>query len=484
MKIFDTQLACHLLNENILHKSLKYLAENILHVPKEQIVKYDDVDKTDWSMFADYGMNDAIWTFKLYQKFAPEIEKQNLHHLMYDIEMPFQFALVELAINGMRVDVSLAETMTYEVQHEYYKLEQKMLDRWGGEYKVGINKRTRVVWCEPSINFNSSQQVIKLVEKLGFEIIERSDKGEKSFGKKTKERLKGKHEFIDELIRFGKITKLLNSFLIPFESFVDADTKIRSSFHNTIAVTGRLSSSNPNVEQLPKHNNIANIRNLYIADSGCVFIVADYKGQELRVLAEETQDPALRRAFAENIDIHQVTADKVGRSRNDAKTVNFGIIYGKEAYGFSKDFNISEEEAQKFIDGYFLQFPTVQTRIEKCRQQVAKYGYVTNISGRKRRFPGFKEMSKWEQKRCFRQAFNFLIQSAGADVVKVACAKIIEDRHLKICNIVHDEVVVQCHNSYKEKAISYITDCMINSNKMGIPWEVTVSVVTRYGEVE
>ena len=484
MYIFDTQLAIHLLDENILHKSLKYLAENILHVPKEQIVKYDDVNKNDWSSFADYGMNDAIWTFQLYQKFAPEIEKQNLHHLFWEIEMPFQWALVELAINGMSVDVPLSEQMLSDVRHLYYSIEKELLDFCGGTWVLKYHKKSGEIECKPSINFNSSDQVIPIVESLGFEITERTEKGAKSFGKKTKQRLAGKHKFIDLLIRYGKAEKLISSFLEPFSSFVDSDSKIRSSFHNCVAVTGRLSSSEPNVEQLPKHNDLANIRNLYIADTGCVFVVADYKGQELRVLAEETQDPALKRAFAENIDIHQVTADKVGRSRDDAKTVNFGIIYGKEAYGFSKDFNISEEEAQKFIDGYFKQFPTVQHRIEKCRQQVARYGYVTNISGRKRRFPGFKQMNKWEQKRCFRQAFNFLIQAYSADMVKIAAAKVIQCTLLKIVNLVHDEIVVMCRKCDVDKVVPYVRECMTNAVKMSVPLEVEISVVERYGEVK
>ena len=190
MNIFDTMTACHLLDENILHKSLKYLAENILHVPKEQIVKYDDVNKNDWSAFADYGMNDAIYTFQLYQKFAPEIEKQNLHHLFWDIEMPFQWALVELAINGMSVDVSLAETMTYDCTHLLFEIEKQLLDMFDKTWELKYNKRTKEILCESQINFGSGKQIIKCLQDLGIKLTEKTEKGQLATGHKVLLQLK------------------------------------------------------------------------------------------------------------------------------------------------------------------------------------------------------------------------------------------------------------------------------------------------------
>jgi DNA polymerase-1 len=378
--------------------------------------------------------------------------------------------------------------MTYETRHLYYTIEKKMLDMWGGDWVVSCTPRSKKVTCKPSINFNSSDQVIPLIESLGFEITERTKKKKKSFGKLAKKRLAGQHEFIDLLIKFGKVEKLLSSFLEPLEEYVNEDGRIRCSFHNTVAVTGRLSCSSPNLEQLPKQNDIANIRNLFIASNNNVYIVADYSGQELRVLGEESQDPALKKAFADGLDLHQVHADTMGftgdGARDKAKPISFGIPYGKEAYGFSRDWNCSIEEAQIYLDKYFAKYPRVKTRIERCKLGVYKNCYVTNMSGRKRRFPNFHNMNVWQQKRCYRQAFNFLIQSFSADMIKIAAAAVIKNLNLKLCNLVHDEIVVECHKDYVNEGIKYIRECMINAVKMSISLEVDIGTGVRYGEAK
>jgi len=471
----------HLCNENLQSKALKYLAEHILHIPPDKIKKYDDVTPGT-PEFCEYGMDDAVYTWQLYQKFDQTIYEQNLSHLMWDIEMPFQRALVELAINGIGADKEAARVMRYETQHLYYTIENELLEMCGGEYIVSITPRSRVVSCKPSINFNSPEQVIPLVEALGFEIFERTKKKKKSFAKAAKKRLEGQHPFIDLLIKFGKVEKLLNGFLNPFEEFIDEDGRIRCSFNNTVAVTGRLSCSSPNIEQLPRQNNIANIRNLFICRRDSVFIVADYSGQELRILGEQTQDPALIKELRAGLDLHQVFADTFGLSRTDAKCISFGIPYGKQAYGFAKDWGWSLERAQDFLDEFFAKYSGVKTAIEQARKSVSLRGYVTNLSGRRRRFPDFKKKTKWQKERCYRQAFNFLIQSFASDCMKVAAAKIIQDKNLKLCNIIHDEVVVECPKMYLKQGIKHITESMINTIPISIPWEVDVSSGNRYGE--
>ncbi len=478
--IWDTLTASHLIQETLPENGLKYLAERILGVPKEDIKKFTDVIPGT-TEFAIYGMNDAIWTWQLYQKFRPVIVKENLTHLMEDIEMPFCKVLMELQINGILPDVNAAKKMIVPVQHLYYEIENKLLEMFGGKYKIGIMPRARRTWCKPSINFNSSDQVIPLIEGLGFEIYEKAKKGGKSWGKRAKKRLKGEHPAIDLLIKFGTVEKLLSGFLRKFNTFVELDGRIRPSFNNTVCVTGRLSCSNPNIEQLPKNNTIANIRNLFISPIGSVFIVADYSGQELRILGEESQDSNLIKAFKEGKDLHQEVADAMGLpSRDDAKPINFGIPYGKQAYGFSQDWGCSIKEAQEKLDLYFHKYPSIRTRIERCHLQVSKHGYVRNMSGRRRRFPDFKKKHKWAKARCYRQAFNFIIQSYGADTIKVACANIIKDTMLKIINIIHDEIVCECPIDYVEQGVGYIKHCMINAIPISIPWEVTVGIANRY----
>ena len=481
-KIYDTLTASHLLDENLNENGLKYLTRTQLH---REVTEYKDAIKygTDSPEFAKYATEDAINTYDLYKLQSPQIAKQGLGHLAWDIEFPFQRALMHLAINGIKADVSAAETMRYEVQHLYYTIENELLNIFGGEYITSITPRSRVVSCEPSINFNSSSQIVPLIEGLGFPIYERSKKEKKkSWNKQSKNRLKGKHYAIDLLIKLGTVEKLLNGFLKPFGGFVDADGRIRCSFNNFICVTGRLSCSKPNIEQLPKNNDIANIRNLFIAEPDNVLIVADYSGQEVRIMAEESGDKSFKSALRDGLDLHQVTADAVGVSRNDAKCIVFGTAYGKSSYGFSKDFQCSEKEAQEFIDKFLNKYPGLRRAIEKTREQVYRYGFVKNMSRRKRRFPDFRKKNKWGKERCYRQAFNFKIQSFGADVVKKAASEVIKNIRLKLVNIVHDEIVVECKREYVKEGVEYVRMCMVKALPISIPWVVDINYSIRYGE--
>ena len=505
-KIYDTLTSSHLLDENLNENGLKYLTRTQLH---RDVTEYKDVIKygTNSLEFAEYATADAINTYDLYKLQSPEIEKQGLHHLAYDIEFPFQKALMWLAINGIRADVSAAKVMRYEVQHLFYEIENELLSIFGGKYVTSITPRSRVTSCKPSINFNSSDQVVPLIEGLGFPIYERSKKEKKkSWNKQSKNRLKGKHPAIDLLIKLGKVEKLLNGFLIPFGGFIDADGRIRCSFHNSVCVTGRLSCSSPNIEQLPRQNNIANIRNLFISGPGNVLIVADYSGQEVRIMAQESGDINLKGALRKGYDVHLATANemhnlnisalgltdkteehsvaktKYKTQRDDCKCVVFGTAYGKSAYGFSKDFNCSEKEAQAFIDKFFTQYPGLRRAIEKTREQVYKYGYVTNMSGRKRRFPNFHKLNKWGKERCYRQAFNFKIQSYGGDVLKKAASEIVKDINIKLVNLVHDEVCVETPIVYLEIAVNYIRKCMITALPIFLEWDIDITYGNRYGD--
>jgi len=215
-KIFDTLTSSHLLNENLPENGLKYLTRTIL---KRDVTEYKDAisEGLHSDKFYKYATEDAVNTWDLYKVFSPQIEKEGLHHLAYDIEFPFQKALMHLAINGIRADISAAKTMRYEVQHLFYAIENELLGIFGGKYVTSITPRSRVTSCKPSINFNSSEQVVPLIEGLGFPIYERSKKEKKkSWNKQSKKRLGGKHYAIDLLIKLGKVEKLLNGFLVPF----------------------------------------------------------------------------------------------------------------------------------------------------------------------------------------------------------------------------------------------------------------------------
>ena len=309
-----------------------------------------------------------------------------------------------------------------------------------------------------------------------------------------KQQLEKQLEFLELLLKYRQVSKLLNGFLNPFETFVEADGRIRPSFHNSVCVTGRLSCSAPNVEQLPKNNEIANIRNLFISEPDNVLI------------AEESGDSSMLAALRNNFDIHLSTANdfnnlgltnqqlidktpehkeaknKYKKLRDASKTIGFGIAYGKTKFGFAKSFNSTEEYAQKFIDRFLNRYPGLRRAIDMTKEQVAKYGYVKNMSGRKRRFKDFNKLGKWQKERCYRQAFNFKIQSYGADVVKKACIEIIKDKKIKLVNVVHDEVVCEIAKDYIEAAKQYINYCMKHALPISVPWEIEIDYAERYGE--
>lgn len=504
-KIFCTLIASHLLNENLPENGLKYLTKKYL---KRDVMTYDEAIKygTDSKEFAQYATADAINTYDLYKLFSPKIAREGLSKLFYKVEMPFTKALMELEINGIKADRKAAREMYFDVRHKYYSIENELLEFFGGQYNIWIMPKARRIICKPSINFNSSEQVIPLIEGLGFKLCERTAKGNKSWNAQAKKRLEGKHPIIDLLIKFGKVEKLLNGFLKKFERYIDADGRIRCSFHNTVCVTGRLSCSSPNIEQIPRNNDIANIRNLFVANDDNILIVADYGGEELRIMAEESGDRDMLTALRNGLDIHLSTANdfnKLGLTpnqltdgtdehkaakekykplRDKAKTISFGIAYGKGSFGFAKDFNVTEEEAQEFIDQFLNRYPALRRAIERTRQEVIKRGFVRNAAGRKRRFPDFAKLNKWQKARCFRQAFNFKIQSYGADVIKAAASKIVRDTKIKLVNVVHDELVFEVHKSYVDKAVTFIMHCMITALPLSIPWTVSIDYGVRYGE--
>ena len=492
-KVACTQTAAFLLDENRLSYKLKDLAHTILKVPKEKIKKYDEVDQSNPLEFATYAINDAVWTFQIFEKFYSDIQKQGLDNLFWNIEMPFQRCLMDLAINGALVDLKAAEDMRYKIQHLHCQLEDELFryiyeelwDRnkeeyWGNWY-FNITPRSRKVTMERHVNFNSPDQLIPVIEALGINITEKTKKGKKSIGKAFKKRVAGTHPLIDKWIKYTKVDKLLHGFLEPFQSHVQADGRIRPSFHNTVAVTGRLTCSNPNLEQLPKNNDIANIRDLFIAPVRKVLIVADYSGQELRLLAEVTGDATMKGEFIRGEDLHQNTADAFKVTRDEAKTVGFGIAYGKTAFGFAKDFRCSMPEAEEVLNKYFSKYTAIPARMERNRGQISRFGWCKNMSGRRRRFPTFAKEGPWGKKRMFRQAFNFLIQSAAADMLKIAAGRAVLNPKLLLVNLIHDELVFECDEDYAEEGVKWVRDVMINAVKMSIPLEVDIKVGNCYG---
>ena len=483
--IFCTMTAAHLIDENN-SCGLKECAQRYLNIAPEDIYTFNEAKNSGFqsSIFYRYALNDVIWTHKLWQLFTNQIAMQGLNTVFYSIEMPFQFVLAELEMNGILVNKNRISEIVQQIEPKLAELKKQLLET-------------------ANINFNSSKQLISVIKKLGLTLTVKTDKGNLACDVHVLKSLQGKHPFIDLLLEYRNLRDLCNKFLTPLPSYINSDGRIRTEFGN-ILVTGRLCSSNPNLQQLPKRDKF-NLRSCFVAPQRKKLITVDFAGQELRVLACESQDPTMLEAFKGGQDLHLVTAnkffdlkipeeclftghpdyeiykEKFKKERDKAKTINFGISYGKTPQGFASDWNISFAEAATFVENYFKAFPKVQEAIENCKWCVKKYGFSTTFAGRKRHL-------KEHTNRAFRQAFNFIIQGTSADQMKSAANAVLRlfkknpEWNAKIVLSVHDELVFEINEQCVAEAKPRIKIVMEGAFPLvDIPVEVEIKVGNDYG---
>jgi len=392
--------------------------------------------------------------------------------------------------NGFLVDKEEIVITKHKLRDLVFELEKQMLDILGEKY-VFQYTLTGEMSIKSNINFNSTEHLNNILfKKLGLQPIETTKTGKNKTNKKTLNILKGKHEFIEILEQYKTAQKLLNSFYETLENYIDPDTKIRTHFNDTGTRTGRLSSNSPNLQQLPKKNESLSIdvRKCFIASPGKKLIVADYSGQELRVLAQISNDTAMIEAFKSGKDFHQETANQFGVSRTIAKSINFGVAYGKSAKGFSNDWNCTEEEAQQFLDKYFNSFSGVKKSIDECAIFLRRNGYIKSLTGRRRRFS--KNEKGYYPSSAYRQAFNFLIQGFSADMIRIAGIKLLNLKHrnpewkMNIIACIHDEYVFEVTEKYINEAKTSIKETMESVVNFKVPIISEIGEGYNYGEAK
>lgn len=518
-KIFCTLTGAKLCDENRQHYNLKDLATDWLKVPYKTVRRYEEVcTNTNSKEFYNYAMQDAIWTYQLYQYEMKILKKENLVYLAEEVEMPFQFVLRDLEINGVFIDTKKLEVFKHECSKILHNIEADMLACFGKCHNSNTNLFGEIEYTSP-INFNSSTQLVCCIENLGMVITEKTNptkrfpEGQKSVNKVTKARLKGKHSFIDLMIRRSKLIKLYDGFIEPLTDFIDFDGRVRPSYN--MVRTGRLSCSDPNLQQLPnpKREKLEfNHRELFIPEEGNVFVCADYSGQELRNLAEVSNDKNMVDAFGNNLDLHLVTANHIfslglandslkegtpnnikarityKTQRHQAKNgVNFPTIYGAFAQRVAQDNHVSVQEAQRWLDEFDKLYPGVKRWKEQVTNKIKRQHYTSTLMGRRRRFPYYDQEGKWEQKRIERQAANSEIQGFSADQVKIAAIKIVKSGILqkyrvRIVLCVHDELVWELPEEYAKEFSCEVKYIMEHAVSMKIPILVDVKIVRSYGE--
>src|SRR4051794_10847562 len=371
----------------------------------------------------------------------PRLRERGSEELYDRVELPLTAVLASMEDAGIKIDTYRMGEITARLADRVEELEAKAYELAGEEFMLG-----------------STQQVARIL----FEKLELTPgrKGKTGYSTDTRvlRSIRGEHEIVGVLEEWRELTKLINTYLGPLPNLIAEDGRLHTHFNQTVAATGRLSTSNPNLQAIPIRTDLGReIRSAFVAEPGHRLVSADYSQVELRILAHVSGEPKLREAFARGEDIHAATAAEVlGKEqatltkdeRNVAKMVNFGIIYGISAFGLSENLEIPREEAQEYIDAYLARFPLVQDFIQRTIEQAARDGYVTTLLGRRRPVPEIRAMNRQTRSLGERLAVNSVMQGTAADIIKVAMVRIHrrlrdEGRRARLVLQVHDELPLE-----------------------------------------
>ena len=476
-KMFDTMIAHYVLQPE-LHHGMDYLAEVYLKydtIKIEELIgakgknqrNMRDLSPTD---IYKYACEDADVTLKLKNILEKELETNGVKELFEEIEMPLVPVLAYMERNGVRIDTeTLKETSKHftirmrEIEEEIYKLA-------GMEFNVSSPKQVGEVLFDR----------LKIVEKA-----KKTKTGQYVTSEEILEGLRNKHEIVGKILEHRGLKKLLGTYIDTLPELINPKTgRIHTSFNQTVTATGRLSSSNPNLQNIPIRNEDGKeIRKAFIPDDGCEFFSADYSQIELRIMAHLSEDENMIEAFREEQDIHAATAAKIYKiniddvtreQRSKAKTANFGIIYGISVFGLAERLNVERKEAKELIDGYFENYPKVKAYMDESIRSARDKGYIETIFKRKRYLPDINSRNAIVRGYAERNAINAPIQGSAADIIKVAMIKIYKrfiDEGIKSKMIlqVHDELNFSVLREEKEKVQQIVISEMEAAYKMKVP---------------
>lgn len=482
--LFDTMIAHYLLNPELRH-GMDYLAEILLNYQTIHIEELIGVKgKNQLSMrqlsaevICDYAAEDADITLQIREKLEPKLKENNLEKLFFDIEMPLVKVLAQIEQNGVLID-DFALTQSSQI------MTGAMLQ---------IEREIRQI-AGYDVNVSSPKQIGELLfDRL--KIIEKPKKtktGQYITDEDTLESLKNKHVVVEKILSYRGLKKLLSTYIDALPKLINNKTgRIHTSFNQAVTATGRLSSSNPNLQNIPiRDEQGKEIRKAFIASEGNVFLSADYSQVELRVMAHLSEDESMIRAFLNDLDIHAATAAKIykvpieqvtSEMRRKAKTANFGIIYGISVFGLSERLLISRQEAKELIDGYFEAFPKVKECMQKSIEEAKKNGFVETIFHRKRYLPDINSHNANVRGYAERNAINAPIQGSAADIIKVAMVRIAqrferENIQSKMILQVHDELNFDVCLNELEQVKQIIKEEMENAFPLSVPLRTDIGV--------
>ena len=481
---FDTMLAGYLLEPGTADYPLAYLSERYLGTDlfgdREEDAEGQLFTEDPWRRVASEAAAVAL----LAPVLEEDIDRQGLRHLLEEVELPLASVLARMEARGVRLDVPYLEEMGESVRDRMATLKAEVFRHAGQEF-----------------NLNSPPQLREILyDQLGLQPGKRTPKGELSTDASVLEKLRDAHPIVDALLSWRELDKLNSTYLEALPRLVDPkDGRLHTSFNQTVAATGRLSSSNPNLQNIPVRSELGRqIRRAFIpgADDQ-VLLVADYSQIELRILAHLSGDTGLREAFDSGLDIHAATAATVfdlppehvdAEMRRRAKAVNYGLAYGMNAWGLATRLGITADEAQEFIDAYFEGFPAIKEYLHHQVDRATVEGFTETLLGRRRYIPELQAANPRIRDLGRRQALNAPIQGSASDVFKVgmiAVDRALRERPDLDCHMlltVHDELVFEVAKDRAEEAVDMIRDRMEHAVELDVDLRADVGLGANWSE--
>jgi DNA polymerase-1 len=485
-EIFDTMIAHYLLQPNLRH-NLNFLSEQYLGykpISIEELIgkkglKQGSMRNVPVDKITDYACEDADLTFQLKEIFEKELKKANLDNLSESTEMPLIPVLADMERSGININTIALNEYAKDLNQELITIEEKIIDHAGIHFNISSPKQLgEVLFDKMKLDPNAKKTKTK----------------QYSTGEETLQKISDKHPIIQDILEFRSLKKLLSTYIEALPKLINEKTgKIHTSYQQAVATTGRLSSKNPNLQNIPiREERGREIRKSFIpTDNDHVLLAADYSQIELRIMAHMSQDINMIEAFNNNVDIHSTTAAKIfhvenvndvsSDQRRIAKTANFGIIYGISAFGLSQNLKISRTEAKQLIDDYFAGFPKVKEYMEKSIATAREKMYVETMMGRKSFLNDINSRNGIVRGVAERYAINAPIQGSAADVIKIAMIDIFNEMQKqkyksKMILQVHDELVFDVYKPELEEIKELVKSKMENAVKLSIPLTVDMGI--------
>ncbi|MFP6581477.1 MAG: DNA polymerase I [Candidatus Hydrogenedentota bacterium] len=486
--MLDTMIASYLtdpsrVRHNLGEVSLKYLRCEM--IPISDVIgkgsKAITFDKVPLDVACEYAAEDADITWRLSTIFHKSLNEQGLEGLFREVELPLLHVLMRMEMRGIAIDPEVFEELRTEIEQRLATLETEIHDLAGGPFQINSPKQLQKV----------------LFEDLGLPPKKKTKTGY-STDVTVLEELALEHPLPKKMLEFRMLEKLRNTYVVALPTMVNSRTgRIHTSFNQAVAATGRLSSSHPNLQNIPVRTDMGRrIRQGFIPGaSGMKLISADYSQIELRLLAHLTGDKALIQAFHDDRDIHSDTAARVfnvaledvdSDMRRQAKAVNFGVVYGISAFGLARNLGIANKEAARFIDNYFEQYPGVRIWIDETIEGARKNGYVTTMLKRRRFIPEINGSDVQSRKGAERIAMNTPVQGTAADIIKIAMIRVdvaLRDTDAHLLVQVHDELLIEAPENDADEIAETIKTIMESALELAVPLKVDVGIGNHWAEI-